>query len=210
MCACDEFSSHIASCASPLILQKQIMQTLPLQIHAAVKMMRFAAASAPAPAANQVLPLVEEQPHIDSIGVGQQNDRRTSDSVSDECNAQQLHGGGSVALLKLSTDSDIRAFLMCRHVLRSFGRRFQARIISNCSVRDAAELPTAGVCIGSACLFASLAPTRRCRFCALRLQPWRWHASTRPKLRMLSEWGRGGAGDAHGSHRLMVLQIHRH
>ena len=148
---------------------------LRLQIHAAVKMMHFAAA----PAANQVLPLSEEQSHMHSVAVGggQQHDP----TVSDECSMQQPHGGGSVALLKLSTDSDIRAFLMCRHVLRSFGRRFQARIISNCSVRHTAELTSAGLCIGSAFLFASLARPRHCLFCALRLQPWRWHASTRPK-----------------------------
>ena len=47
---------------------------------------------------------------------------------------KQHVSGGFMRLMKLETDGDIRAFLMCRHVLRSFGRRFQARIIMNCSV----------------------------------------------------------------------------
>jgi hypothetical protein len=47
---------------------------------------------------------------------------------------KQHASGGLMRLMKLETDGDIRAFLMCRHVLRSFGRRFQARIIMNCSV----------------------------------------------------------------------------
>jgi hypothetical protein len=51
----------------------------------------------------------------------------------DDSGKQHL-SGGFTRLMKLETDDDIRAFLMCRHVLRSFGRRFQARIIMNCSV----------------------------------------------------------------------------
>jgi hypothetical protein len=46
--------------------------------------------------------------------------------------------GGSVPtvhLVKLNTIANISAFLMCRHVLRCFGRRFQARLIANCSVQ---------------------------------------------------------------------------
>jgi len=39
-----------------------------------------------------------------------------------------------VRIVKLNTVSDIVAFLMCRHVLRWFGRRFQARLIANCAV----------------------------------------------------------------------------
>ena len=40
----------------------------------------------------------------------------------------------SVRIVKLKTVDDISAFLMCRHVLRWFGRRFQARLIANCAV----------------------------------------------------------------------------
>jgi hypothetical protein len=40
----------------------------------------------------------------------------------------------TVQLVKLNTIGNISAFLMCRHVLRLFGRRVQARLVANCSV----------------------------------------------------------------------------
>ena len=40
----------------------------------------------------------------------------------------------TVPLVKLNTIGNICAFLMCRHVLRWFGRRVQARLVANCTV----------------------------------------------------------------------------
>jgi len=93
-----------------------------------------------------VLPLASvfdakaENGQIVNSSAEEMHGHHTLEGGFDKLDAQQQRIGCSSSsnmnLLNLETDGDIRAFLMCRHVLWSFGRRFQARIIANCSVQS--------------------------------------------------------------------------